>query len=175
VDKKELVSAEIDGGANLVQALEREGLPIAAAMWLRSAEQKAWQLYIASPDVEKHGPIAVYKMIDKVLARMPDVKITVDDVVAANTRNHFVNAVASGLSPTNQISHVTNAVFSGVPVDEAFIYKVRRKVRPSAQAPKVTPAGIAKRPNVVVHNRRGEVRGGHHNRPHGRKPPTVRG
>jgi len=130
------VSADVEGGREFVRELEREGLPISAAMWLKAPEQGPWQLYIASPDVEKHGPIAVYRFIDKVSARHPEIGIKVDDVVAANTTNHFVNAIAGGIKVTDGVVRIVNSVFNNVSVENAVVYKVRRHVRPSRTPPK---------------------------------------
>ena len=142
MDKKELVNADIEGGREFVRELEREGLPISAAMWLKAQEQGPWQLYIASPDVEKHGPIAVYRFIDKVSARHPETGIKVDDVVAANTTNHFVNAIAGAIdTTTNNVVRFGNSVFNNVAVEEAVVYKVKRNVRPSPAPPKARSGG----------------------------------
>ena len=67
MDKTTLVESDIEAGLTAVKALEAAGLPIAAAMWLRLHDSSKWQLYIASPDVETHGPTTVNRFIDRIL------------------------------------------------------------------------------------------------------------
>lgn len=134
MDKEALVAPEIDAGKQLVSALEARGLPISVAMWLKR-QMEGWKLYIASPDVEKHGPIAVYKFIDKAIShtRSP---IDSCDVVAANTTNHFVNALAAVMGIRNTTARFTNCTFNGIPVEDAIVYKIARGVRASTKPPK---------------------------------------
>jgi hypothetical protein len=138
MDKKALVEPDIEKGERLVDVLERAGLPIAAAMWLKRPDDEFSSLYVATPDVEKHGPIAVYRFIDRVLAALGDSAVSIDDVVAANTTNHFVNAVSSAIGSRPGPMRVVNSTLSGVPVEDAVVYRANRKVRPSQSAPRVT-------------------------------------
>jgi desulfoferrodoxin (superoxide reductase-like protein) len=134
-----LVSEDIDAGRRLIGALERAGLPIAVAAWLKKQEDDTWALYIATPDVEKHGPIVVYTFINKIIGALKEARIGVGDVVAANTTNHFVNAISSIVQLAPDIGiRLAKVTLFGVPVDEAFVYKVQRGVKASPMPPRVT-------------------------------------
>ena len=134
MDKTELLESDVGDGARFIQEIAAGGLPVSAAMWIRSGG--SWQLYIASPNVEKHGPISVYKFLDATLDNMAS-QLSTDDIVVANTTNHFVNSISAGLSVSEGIVRIVNCTFSGTPVDEAIVYQVRRNVKPSPTPPKV--------------------------------------
>jgi hypothetical protein len=133
MDKEALVDADIHAGAELIAALDAARLPIAAAMWLRRGE--VWKFYIASPDVAKHGPISVYKFIDKALSSIES-PIDSGDIVATNTTNHFVNALSSAIGARQGSVRFRNCTFNGILVEDAYVYRVAKGVRASAKAPK---------------------------------------
>ena len=134
MDKTELLESDISDGARFIQEIAVGGLPVSAAMWIKSGGR--WQLYIASPNVEKHGPISVYKFLDATLDNM-DSQLSTDDIVVANTTNHFVNAISAGMSISDSIVRIVNCTFNGTLVDEAIVYQVRRNAKPSPTPPKV--------------------------------------
>ena len=136
--EEELVGSGIEAGRRLVEALERAGLPIAVATWLKRQDEDTRFLYIATPDVEKHGPIAVYKLIDKIIDVLDEPRITVDDVVAANTTNHFVNVLSSAISLKATGLRLVNVNIHGVPIQDAYVYKIQREVKASRKPIRAT-------------------------------------
>lgn len=121
---------DVEAGGKLVKELDEAGLPISAAMWVKTLPDDPWKLYIASPNVEKYGPTSVYKAIDNTIrnARLP---LNVDYVSVANTSSHFVNNIAKGISPSSGVLRVTNSVFDELRIADAFIYKTSRNVKAS--------------------------------------------
>jgi hypothetical protein len=96
MDKEGLVDSDIDAGKRLISVVESSGLPVSAAMWLKRADDRDYKFYVVTPDVEKHGPIAVYRFIDTAITSSGS-QISPGSVVVANTTNHFANTVASGV------------------------------------------------------------------------------
>ena len=143
MDKRTLVKEEEDAGLKLVRGLEEEGLPIAAAMWLKVPEED-WQLYISTPDVETYGPLSVYRFVDGVIRKKQVPLISVDNVSVANTTNHFLNTIANLMRVTNNIVKLKNCTFNNVYVDEAVVYKIRRGVQSSKRPPKLKTATKAR-------------------------------
>jgi hypothetical protein len=138
MDKKTLVEKDIVVGRQLVRDLEEAGLPIASAMWLRRPEDESWHLYLSTPDVEVHGPLAVYAFIDSVIRRNKIPGIAIDHIDAANTTNHFVNSISRALKVTNSTVEIKNSTFNNVRVDDAVVYKITRSARASKDRPKPT-------------------------------------
>lgn len=131
MDKKTLVEPEIEAGQALVHELERAGLPIASAMWVKRTEDVAWRFYVATPNVETYGPKSVYGLVDKVLRKKEIPSITVDDVSVSNTTNHFVNSIARALPSTRSLVTLGSSTFDDVHVDSAIVYKIVRGTRAS--------------------------------------------
>jgi hypothetical protein len=153
MDKTTLVESDIDAGLRAVKALEAAGLPIAVAMWLRLHDSYRWQLYIASPDVETHGPTTVNRFIDRILIAIKS-PISLGDVTVVNTTNHFVNKVsllsivtggkASRFTVAGDLLRIGNCTFDGVEVDEGVVYKIAAGVKASKEALKPDSAAVRK-------------------------------
>lgn len=141
MDKTALVDSDIDNGLTAIRVLEAAGLPIAAAMWLRLKDTNTWQLFIASPDVEKHGPTTVIRFVDSVLATIKS-SVSIHDIAVVNTTNHFVNALAAqgfGRLPwerQNGFLRLTNLTLDGANVEDALVYKIAPNVKASKSPPK---------------------------------------
>ena len=141
MDKTPLVGPDFDGGRNLLEALERAGLPIAVAAWLNLREAFDWQLYLASPDVQTHGPTTVIRFVDKILAATGS-PISLGEITIVNTSNNFVNRIPVHYDPS-QNKNLTNGTtrIVGIPFDdgyivEGFVYKIDKSVKPSKVTPK---------------------------------------
>ena len=142
--KKTLVASTlahqlVDDGAKFVRFLAEQGLPIASAMWIKLSENEPWRLYISTPNVEKHGPIAVYKFIDKALRRLKIESFEFNDVVAANTTNHFVNAFTSVIRMEDGIVVFVDCTLSGVPVQEAVVFISNKSAAATREMPQIRP------------------------------------
>ncbi|WFP76997.1 hypothetical protein [Mesorhizobium sp. WSM4906] len=153
MDKTTLVESDVRAGLTAVKALEAAGLPIAAAMWLRLQDSSKWQLYITSPDVETYGPTTVNRFIDRILLAIKS-PVSLDEVTAANTTNHFVNKISplsilkagrsNSLTLENNIFRFGNGAFDGVDVAEGVVYKIAPGVKASKEAPKPDVAALKK-------------------------------
>jgi hypothetical protein len=135
VDKTTLVSDDIEAGKRLVLELERAGLPIASAMWLRQAGERVWGLYISSPDVQTYGPLVVYRFIDDMI-NWSDIPLSLDDISAVNTTNHFVNNISMPVRLADEPRILHNSYDGTIHIEDAVIYKSTRKVKPSVKPPK---------------------------------------
>lgn len=159
MDKTILVESDIDAGLRAVNALEAAGLPIAVAMWLRLHDSHKWQLYIASPNVETYGPTTVNRFIDRILVAIKS-PISLSDVAAVNTTNHFVNKVSmlsivtggktTRLTVGGDILRIGNCSFDGVEVDEGVIYKIATGVKASKEALKPDSAAVRKAKSLAA-------------------------
>ncbi|MDX8441852.1 hypothetical protein [Mesorhizobium australafricanum] len=152
MDKTTLVEADINAGHVVIMALEAAGLPVAAAMWLKLREINKWELYIASPDVERHGPTTVIRFIDQVLITIKS-EIAISNIIVTNTTNHFVNLLSKDYTPTLRLAkHASSTGFlrmndftlGGVEIDSGLVYKIAPHVRASKTAPKANNEAMKK-------------------------------
>src|SRR5258708_761573 len=62
-----------EAGWEMLEAIEKAGFPMYAAFWQYLPDAESWRLFIATPLVEKLGPIAAYARLQTELNRMPAV------------------------------------------------------------------------------------------------------
>ncbi|MDQ6433314.1 hypothetical protein RB623_04535 [Mesorhizobium sp. LHD-90] len=155
MDKTPLVGPDFDGGRDLLEALERAGLPIAVAAWLNLREAFDWQLYLASPDVQTYGPTTVIRFVDKILiATQSPIPLRVITIV--NTSNNFVNKIPEYYDPSKNINLVNNTTrVIGMPFDdgyivEGFIYKIDKGVKPSKVTPKPDASALKRAKSLAA-------------------------
>jgi hypothetical protein len=140
MDKTSLVAPNIDAGKHLLSALERAGLAISIAAWLKLKDDAGWNLYVASPDVQKYGPTVVNRFIDRVgIAIGSD--ISIDEILATNTTNHFINRIslpffASSIHSAGGVYRLEAGLLGDSEIENGFVYKVDRSVKPSKEAPR---------------------------------------
>ncbi len=67
MDQTILVAPDVEGGKELLKALDEATLDIRAALWLYMPETSKWRLIVASPLVDQLGPKETYRRIQSVL------------------------------------------------------------------------------------------------------------
>ncbi len=121
-----MVEPKIADGKRLLQRLDKRGVDIRAAFWLLDKESDEWRLVLASPQVGRLGPGAVYDLIiaaaDEALRKsllVFDVRVTdLKDPVARALMKTFKNdASARGI-------RITKNVLDNIYIKDAYIYRV---------------------------------------------------
>jgi hypothetical protein len=127
MDNATLVGPEIEGGKQLVRALDGAGLDVKAAFWLYLEEAEEWRLYIATPLVKKQGPRDVYSRVLKVLKENMISSIDLSEISVIDPTDGLaaVLSLAFQTGPTDikDIKVVGSAV-NGVYVRAAHIYRM---------------------------------------------------
>ncbi|MEQ1950245.1 hypothetical protein [Mesorhizobium sp. CN2-181] len=144
MDKTPLVGPDFAAGRELIEALERTGIPVAFAGWLSLRETFDWQLYIASPDVQTYGPTTVIRFVDTLLTAIES-PLSLGNLRITNTSNHFVNRIPESYGPRQITPHPTRIVgiaFDDGYIVEGFVYKIDRKLKPSKTAPRANAATL---------------------------------
>lgn len=78
-----LVNKSIEDGERLIGKLEEKNFLIAAAFWNFLDDEKLWRLVIASPLVDRQGPVQTYMDITKALDELGmSVQLTISDISA---------------------------------------------------------------------------------------------
>jgi hypothetical protein len=65
--KEILVNEYIDEAINLIAELDNSGFIIDSALWYYFGEAEEWRLIIATPNVDKDGPLTTYSIINTVV------------------------------------------------------------------------------------------------------------
>lgn len=111
MDTKALVGPA-QGAEQLIEELEREGLPIEAAFWRSIPESRGWQLVLASPVVSQEGKLPVYLRVQAALQRLPEVDIYLGEVVAVGPNDPLIaqlRATVPVSSPVNGLVTTINS------------------------------------------------------------------
>ena len=72
MDQGTLVEMQINDGQLLLDRLAEEGIPVAAAFWVKEAESGQWFLYLVTPLVGEDGATRpAYRRVNAVIRGMP--------------------------------------------------------------------------------------------------------
>lgn len=94
MDKATLVSSDIEKGKAVLDALDKAHLDIRLAFWRYFDEPSEWRLVLATPLVDRHGPLEVYRTIVQRLSKLPaDKRIAIQFVTAVGLKNPLSLAV----------------------------------------------------------------------------------
>jgi len=72
VVKEPLTTEMTAAGEELMQRLDAADFGVVAAFWLYALEPNRWRLMLASPLVDREGPIKAYARIQATLVKRPD-------------------------------------------------------------------------------------------------------
>lgn len=101
---------------------------VKSAFWWYFPESDEWRLVIATPLVDEEGPLATYKDIQKILARRPDLNLSLQSISVLSPKDERVRAFNKVLKgePDLVSLRFTRGVLNGVYVDDAYVYRLPR-------------------------------------------------
>jgi hypothetical protein len=116
----------VEQGAELVRALEKEGVTIRAAFWFLNIETGAWRLFIGTPDVTRIGWGELYGIARPLWKKLADHPAFYLDEVGIPPETESVFTLLSGLLTTGPDfpgRRFTNTGANGRPIDDVYVYK----------------------------------------------------
>jgi len=121
-----LTNEMIEAGKSTVLYLDQKRIIIASALWFYIAKSMQWRLVIGTPEVRIEGPRKVYKHIQKALAGMPDPKLQLRHIAVVNSDDPLISLLKAAIRTGPGISGIrfTNNVINGVPIEDAYIYRL---------------------------------------------------
>ena len=137
-----LVMFPLEEGKRLIDALEQEGIPLKAALWLYFDEADEWRLVLASPLIDTKGPRHVYERIQAVLdANKENMSISLSDISLLSPDDPIIKPLTEALNEkvANEGMRVKKSVITGkgddgrhhrqassVYLEDAYIYFARK-------------------------------------------------
>jgi hypothetical protein len=122
-----LVDSDIEIGQSAVEALAKEGVPAPAALWLYESEAGEWRLLIATPIVDKDGPLEAYKRIQRALVSndLAD-RLPLSRVAVVSPKLPLVTLLRKALKTGPGIHRIrfTNSTIKNVLIEDALIYRL---------------------------------------------------
>lgn len=118
----------IKSGGLIVAALDKLNLIVKGAFWLLLPDQHVWRLVIASPEVRRVGPKAVYRKVVSALQRLPSEAspIGTKDISVVEDRDPLVVLLRSMVATGPGISGVrfSRNVINGQLIEDAYLYRI---------------------------------------------------
>lgn len=118
----------IKSGGLIVAALDKLNLIVKGAFWLLLPDQHVWRLVIASPEVRRVGPKAVYRKVVSALQRLPSEASPVGtkDISVVDDRDPLVVLLRSMITTGPGISGVrfSKNVINGQLIEDAYLYRI---------------------------------------------------
>ena len=130
MDHFPLVAAEEDAGKDLLEALDRVGLPLVAALWMYFEEHGEWRLVVGvdAASFEREGSYhGIYVRIAQVLGDSPAIKrhIELSRIKVMSSQNELIQALkdvvrVNGIGAVRFSDNLPNGMF----IDDAVIYRM---------------------------------------------------
>ena len=128
VVKEQLTEDMIEVGARLTEKLDEMGLPVAAAMWLFTAEINEWRLLFASPELPTGGPQAVYRKIAEARQALADKAAAAPMSVIGllDPNDQLVQLLRTALKTSGAVSRIrfSKNSIKGHFIEDALIYRL---------------------------------------------------
>jgi hypothetical protein len=127
--KEFLVDENIEEGAKLIYELDQNNFRIDAALWFYFTEAEEWRLIIATPIIDKKGPLSAYRKVielikkEKIFFYTPIRKLT---ILSPHDPLIKLLKIAIKTEPSS-ITRIRfqNNVINNVPIDDALIYRIQ--------------------------------------------------
>ena len=124
----QLTADMIKSGGLIVTALDKLNLIVKGAFWLLLPDQHVWRLVIASPEVRRAGPKAVYRKVVSALHRLPSEASPVGtkDISVVEDKDPLVVLLRSMISTGPGVSGIrfSKNVINGQLIEDAYLYRM---------------------------------------------------
>ena|SRR6266545_2440799 len=121
-----VIGPDLNEGQRLLDRLEHDGIPVAAALWYLEPGSTHWRLIISSPLFENLGPLDAYEVIQRSLARLEGTRLALDDTAARPPSEPIVRALRKVYRDLPQRGYwLQGTVVDGVYIDNAYLYFVK--------------------------------------------------
>jgi hypothetical protein len=119
--KATLVEPDIEAGAKLVKALERNDFPLSAALWIYTSDVDEWSLLVASPLVDKYGPHLAYKDLRDASGTKSPVPLS--RITLVSDQNPLIELLRGAFSVQGGGIRLTSSSIDGVLIEDAYLYR----------------------------------------------------
>lgn len=128
MDQITLVENRIDDGAKLIEELEKAGIDVTAACWIKTDDDEQWYLYVASPIVDNEGAVAAYRQVHTIIRQMPE-PFWIDpfEVKLLGASDPIAEAVLKlhEKYPARIATRYKQPTLGGVSIEAAYIYPAK--------------------------------------------------
>jgi hypothetical protein len=119
-----LVTNRINGGEELLAALDRARFPVDAALWY--SHEGTWRYLIGSLVVDKQGPKEAYRRVNQVLRRGVG-GFNLSDITVLSSHDPLLRLLRSAVStPAQAVAGIRfgGNTINNVFIEDAYIYRL---------------------------------------------------
>ena len=118
---------DVEGGLKLVEALDRDQIPVSAAYWMFHEPSGEWRLYIATPLVSTDGIREAYGKILKEMRKIAVSGLSARNIVALDPSDQTVRLLSERYQTDIDAPPVTfpEAYIHGKYIPAAYIYRMK--------------------------------------------------
>jgi hypothetical protein len=116
---------DLEAGQVLVETLDAQGMPPAAAFWSYLPDAGSWRMILAFDSVDSDGKRATYEKLQKAITGFESLRLK--DISVLSPRDKSVAALRRMLRVRRHGQapiRVTGAVVDGTYVDDVLIYRL---------------------------------------------------
>ena len=129
-----LVERDIRDGETLLHRLDRDGFPVAVALWYYYSDYEKWSLIIASALVREQGPTEAYKRLLRSMKGIKKRDFSLDSsrIELVKEEDRIPKALRQAIKTGSRISGIrfTRNTIGGFFVEDAYIYRAHREQVP---------------------------------------------
>ena len=118
-----LVKNLVDEGEELIKRLESRRFHVTAALWYYFDDLMRWRLVIASPSVEREGPLRVYNRIEEALTQMPAKELSLSDISVMRPNGYEFRELRSIVERSGRVARRHPMSAPRDIVEDAYIYR----------------------------------------------------
>lgn len=136
MDQDTLVTDRLERGRRIVETVGAAGFEVRLAFWAKVVEDDKWYLYMVSPFVDAHGPLAAYGIVLAALNPIPGLDIGAFDIRVLGVEDSLAEAArlatvqrgrAAAFAPADpklpaRMTHYNGSTLGGVAVEDVLIY-----------------------------------------------------
>lgn len=121
-----LVKEWIEAGKKLTEALDEAKVQLVASLWFFDPDTNEWRLIIASPLVDKKGPLEAYRAIQKVLDGLQQEELSLSDISAVSPNHDIVKLLRLAMKTSGGISGIrfTRNRINDQFIEDSYIYRL---------------------------------------------------
>ena len=124
MDQSTLVGDQIDDGRRFVERFAADGNPVQAALWVKTAEEGLWFLYVVTDLYDREGPSAAYRAVHASLEKLGECWVSSSEIKVISPSTPIAKEVLAVMSrnPGRLATRFRGETLGSLAVEQTYIY-----------------------------------------------------
>lgn len=126
MDKGVLVAVDLQRGEKVISALEKNGVPLSAALWAHFPEYEDWRLVLASRKLDSLKPGDAYLKVNRIMDQSGITVWEAPSIFIMKTTDPFVRSLRKVFGKAKSVSgmRLGSQTWGDRYVEDAYAYKI---------------------------------------------------